>query len=311
MFELERRSRVALVTGAHGAVGRYVSRLLASDGWYVAGLGHGGWKGTSAADWGIGAWCEGDVSPVELARLCLRPDLIVHCAGSGAVGASMHEPYSDFSRTVTTTAVILEFIRVNCPEAVLVYPSSAAVYGIAERLPIAEDSALHPTSPYGVHKRCAEDLVVGHARLFGIRAAVVRLFSVYGEHFRKQLLWDACHRICDNETTFSGTGSETRDFLHVSDAARLLVASARHASAACPIANGGSGISVSIERVLTELFELLGRSSKPSFDGKQRSGDPRDYQADITMATGWGWSPKINLSEGLRGYVDWYLRERN
>jgi UDP-glucose 4-epimerase len=223
----------------------------------------------------------------------------------------MTDPYSDFNRTLATTAVILEFVRVNCPEAVLIYPSSAAVYGVAARLPIAEDSALHPASAYGVHKRCAEDLVIGHARLFGIRAAIIRLFSVYGEHFRKQLLWDACRRIRDNETTFFGTGSETRDFLHVSDAAKLIVTSVAYASAACPIVNGGSGISASIKQVLTDLFDLLGRSDKPSFDGSQRPGDPRDYRADITKASEWGWSPKIALSDGLRGYVSWYLRENS
>ena len=221
----------------------------------------------------------------------------------------MTAPYSDFNRTVATTAAILEFVRVNCPEAVLIYPSSAAVYGVAARLPTAEDSTLHPASAYGVHKRCSEDLVIGHARLFGIRAAIIRLFSVYGEHFRKQLLWDACRRIRDNETTFFGTGSETRDFLHVSDAAKLIVTSVTYASAACPIVNGGTGISASIKQVLTDLFDLLGRSDKPSFDGSQRPGDPRDYRADITRASEWGWSPKIALSDGLRGYVSWYLRE--
>lgn len=223
----------------------------------------------------------------------------------------MTEPYGDFNRTVVTTAAILEFIRVNCPEAVLVYPSSAAVYGVAARLPMLEDSALHPASAYGVHKKCAEDLVIGHARLFGIRSAIIRLFSVYGEHFRKQLLWDACQRICANETTFFGTGSETRDFLHVSDAAQLIVTSAIYASPVCPIVNGGTGISASIKQVLTDLFDLLGRSDKPNFDGNQRLGDPRDYRADITRAREWGWSPKIALSEGLQGYVSWYLTARD
>jgi UDP-glucose 4-epimerase len=305
------QTKSALVTGARGAIGRYVSRALASEGWIVAGIGRGQWEPSAAASWGVQTWHEADLSYDKLVGLNLRPNLIVHCAGSGAVGASVAAPYDDFARTVGATAAILEFIRVNCPEAVLVYPSSAAVYGIADHLPIAEASALHPASPYGVHKLCAEDLIAGHARLFHIRAAVVRLFSIYGEYFRKQILWDACNRIAADANTFFGTGRETRDFLHVSDAARLILTSAAHASTDCPIVNGGSGTSVSIEQLLVHLFELFGRKGRPHFSGAQRDGDPQHYQADISKARAWGWAPNIALDEGLRRYVTWYAQEQN
>lgn len=299
----------AIVTGAYGAIGRQVSRTLADEGWHVTGVGHGQWSDASVREWGLQTWHEGSISIDTLTRLAVRADLIVHCAGSSAVGASLTEPYKDFERTVGSTAAVLEFIRLNCPDAVLVYPSSAAVYGLADQLPITENSVLQPASPYGVHKRCAEDLIAGYARLFRIRSAIVRLFSIYGEHFRKQLLWDACNRICNGDTVFFGTGFETRDFLHVSDAARLIAIAATYASATCPVVNGGGGMATSVRHVLNRLFELLGQNGKPEFAGTQRAGDPRDYQADITAAAQWGWSPTVSLDDGLRRYVSWYKRE--
>lgn len=205
-----------------------------------------------------------------------------------------------------TTATILEFLRVDCPEAKLVYPSSAAVYGVVDSLPMIETISLNPTSPYGVHKKIAEELVVEHARLFGLSAVVIRLFSIYGEEFRKQLLWDACQRIIASDSAFFGTGDETRDWLHVSDAADLLVQAANHASVHCPVVNGGFGKSVSVRDVLTELFRLMGRHDLPVFCGTQRLGDPLHYHADMRQALAWGWQPEIAWKDGLARYVSWF-----
>ena len=302
--------KIALVTGAHGTIGRYVALTLAAHNWNVVGLGHGEWSSQDQSRWGLSSWHEGDVSLDSLRALKLQPALIVHCAGSGDVGASITAPYVDFQRTVSTTSSVLEFLRVDCPKSSLVYPSSAAVYGVADRFPLDEASPLHPTSPYGVHKRIAEELLVEHARIFGLKAAVVRLFSIYGEEFRKQLLWDACQRISVNESVFFGTGDETRDWLHVSDAAELLVEAANHASFLCPIVNGGYGRSVSVRDVLSKLFQLMGRHDQPEFCGTQRPGDPNHYHADMRQALTWGWQPEIAWEDGLARYVSWFKQEQ-
>jgi UDP-glucose 4-epimerase len=301
--------RLALVTGAHGAIGRYVARKLADDGWRVIGVGHGLWEGESAADTGLAAWHNSDVTLQGLLATCVRPDAIVHCAGSGAVAASLTAPYEDFQRTVGTTAAVLEFMRVACPGAALVYPSSAAVYGVAQSLPIVESAPLAPVSPYGLHKKVAEELVAMHAGTFGRRAAVVRLFSIYGEGFRKQLLWDACRRIRSNESQFFGTGDETRDWLHASDAAALLVRAIDCSSTACPVVNGAAGVPTRVREVLEELFRHLGRSDVPTFCGTERPGDPVHYHADVERALAWGWRPTVTWQQGLRRYAQWFQHE--
>jgi len=303
--------KTVIVTGAFGTIGRQVASALALCDWYVVGVGHGRWGVGEQNKWGVSVWNERDITLESLRELAVKPALVVHSAGSGDVGASVRSPHTDFIRTVTTTAAMLEFLRNDCPDASFVYPSSAAVYGVVNQFPMKEGVSGQPTSPYGVHKKIAEEMVVEYARLFGLKASVVRLFSVYGEEFRKQLLWDACQRISLNESLFFGTGEETRDWLHVDDAARLLIQAGNYASSLCPIVNGGFGESVSVRNVLTDIFRLMGRNDQPSFCGTQRPGDPVHYHADIGEALAWGWRPEVSWKDGLARYVSWFRKEHD
>jgi len=134
----------------------------------------------------------------------------------------------------------------------------------------------------------------------------VRLFSVYGAGLRKQLLWDASQKIMRGENNFFGTGDEIRDWLHVEDAASLLITAAGHASAMCPIVNGGSGAGVTVREVLAELFTRFERADAPNFSGAARSGDPVGYVADIARAREWGWQPLVDWKQGVCEYVGWF-----
>jgi UDP-glucose 4-epimerase len=119
-------------------------------------------------------------------------------------------------------------------------------------------------------------------------------------------LWDAVQKIARGESKFFGTGEEIRDWLHVEDAARLLITAASYASTNCPIVNGGSGVGVSVREILTELFICFERTDAPNFSGATRSGDPAGYQADISIARCWGWNPEVNWHAGLCSYTDWF-----
>ncbi|MEL6936165.1 MAG: NAD(P)-dependent oxidoreductase [Cyanobacteria bacterium J06607_17] len=299
----------ALVTGASGSIGRYVTLALADQGWTVTGLGHGQWSKAEQARYGLADWHAGDVSLKNLQSLSICPDWVIHCAGGASVGASVQAPHQDFDRTVTSTAAILAYMRAHCPDAILVYPSSAAVYGIADNFPIQENSHPRPASPYGVHKKLAEDIIAEYSKLFGLKSVLVRLFSVYGEGFRKQLLWEACRRIQANETAFFGTGDETRDWIHVSDAASLLTTAAEYAEVSCPVVNGAFGEAVSVREILSELFRLMNRSDQPQFSGSVRAGDPLHYHASIERAKAWGWQPKVHWKYGCERYVSWFCKE--
>ena len=302
----------AWITGAHGFIGRHLARECRARGWSVAGVGHGAWDEGEAERWGLSHWVRGEVRLETLELLAATapaPDFIFHLAGGSSVGLSVAAPDEDFRRTVTSTSETLRWMTGASARSVLVLASSAAVYGTAGPKRIPESQPCVPCSPYGQHKRIAEMLGLSFARRGEARVRIVRMFSVYGPHLRKQLLWDLCMRLskAPPELLLSGTGAETRDFLHVEDAARLLADRAtRPEEDPSPIVNGGTGVATSVRELAERVVAAWGRATPVRFNARTRPGDPSSLVADIRAARAAGWAPRVPLAEGVEGYVSWF-----
>lgn len=300
-------SKRVLVTGAYGFIGRYTAKEFHKAGYYVIGLGHGTWGQEEASRWGVDEWHVGDVTMDALQTYALGCEVIVHCAGSGSVGFSIANPMKDFERTVWTTHYVLEFVRLYSPKTKFVYPSSAAVYGNQDELPLQVNMIPNPISPYGVHKKIVEELCQMYAKQYGVKVAVLRLFSVYGNGLRKQLLWDACRKLSDRKNEFWGTGEETRDWVHVYDVARAMYTASLQASSKCPVVNVASGYGTKISDILQMLFGEYGENEQPFFGGQANVGNPNHYVADISEIKKWDWEPEVSLQDGVKDYVRWFI----
>jgi UDP-glucose 4-epimerase len=302
-------SRPVVVLGAAGFIGRHVCRELAQQGHEVLGLGHGDWDATQRRSWGVAHWLEADITFDSIAKLVggESPLAFVHCAGSGAVAFAYAAPLVDYERTVISTAAVLDFVRERGPaDCRVVLASSAAVYGDQGDVDASENSTRSPISPYGFNKVAAEHLCDSYSRFFRVQTSVVRLFSVYGEGLRKQLLWDAARKFARAEPQFFGTGNEARDWIHVTDAARLLYAAAFEPQARFEIFNGGS-VKATTAEVLTMLGVAMESKLVPAFTGDTHTGNPRRLTADYSHANRQlAWAPRIGLEEGIRAYANWY-----
>ncbi|NQX55242.1 NAD-dependent epimerase/dehydratase family protein [Pedobacter panaciterrae] len=300
-----------LVTGAYGFLGRHTAKKFKQEGHYVTGMGHGKWYSDEFSKWGIDNWVESTITFETLINTNQKFDLIVHCAGSGSVAFSRENPYEDFQKSVQSTLSLLEYIRLQNPACKFIYPSSPAVQGDLGNTPISEDMLAVPVSPYGFHKKIAEELCRSYYNNFNIEVGIIRYFSIYGEGLKKQLLWDACRKIQNSDTvTFFGTGNETRDWIHVSDAVNLLYRLAMNLEG-YQVFNGGSGESVEINQVIKGLCESFNKPVRINFNGEVKVGDPIHFWADISKALSLDWRPTIKLSDGLKNYVEYYKSLNN
>ena len=302
----------AVVLGAYGFIGRHVCRELARQGFTVCGLGRGKWLQDEWAGWGLSNWIEGNINldSLEQAANALKTDspltAFFHCAGSGAVSHSYSEPFADYHRSVFSTLSLLEFVRKNGISGTrVVLASSAAVYGDQGDVDLIETATRSPISPYGFHKVAAEDLCDSYSRFFSVKTSIVRLFSVYGEGLRKQLLWDAMRKFECNNHSFFGTGHELRDWIHVDDAARLLCKAAYEPQAPFEIYNGGNAHATT-RTILSAVAELVG-IALPTFNTETHSGNPRRLTANCAHARRQlDWQPEVDLSSGLERYIRWF-----
>jgi UDP-glucose 4-epimerase len=274
---------VTLVTGDRGFLGRHIAAQLEADGDEVIGAGRPDVEIPSPA--------------FDSLLTKRRPDVVVHCAGPASVPASLESPESDRTGAVEVLGALLD--RLDGARLILV--SSAAVYGDPERLPVAEDAALAPVSPYGRHRVEAERL----AAESGVPLVVARVFSAYGEGLRRQVLWDIARRaLAGGPVELSGTGDETRDFVHARDVAAAIGAIAQHSAFKSEIVNVGTGVETSIAHLAQVITTELG-GGDVRFNGIARPGDPTRWRADITRLRSLGFEPSVSIDDGAATYARW------
>jgi UDP-glucose 4-epimerase len=217
-----------------------------------------------------------------------RPDVVVNAAGTASVGASVEEPLNDFRGSVQTCAEVLDAVRRSESRPLVVIPSSAAVYGNPASLPVAEDAALQPISPYGFHKAACELLAREYAECFDLNVLVCRVFSVFGADQRRLLVWELYQQLAGPERIawLSGTGEETRDFFYIDDLADALlqlIENFEQTKRHYLVVNVASGVETSVLQLAETLREIVAPGKEIRCRGQQRKNDPLRWRADITL----------------------------
>lgn len=300
-----------LITGSNGFVGGSVGRWAAACGHDVLGIAR---ASQPAADW-PGAYVQADVLTSDLAEhvRAFQPDVVLHGAGTASVGASFARPLDDLRAAALTWANTLDAVRRSAQRPLLLFPSSAAVYGNPAMLPVNEEMPAQPISPYGFHKAMCEQLAREYAECFGMRLVVCRLFSLFGTAQRRLLVWELYRQCAAASATIwlEGTGTETRDYLHIDDVAAALVELATRqiaeTAAACLVVNVASGTETSVLALAEHLRALIAPGKEICCRGSARPGDPHAWRADTTrlhtLAPDWQPTPLADaLADCVRGW---------
>jgi len=234
-------------------------------------------------------------------------EVVINASGSGNVMYSMTHPVIDFEANSLDTIRVLDTIRKYQPSCRYIHISSAAVYGNPQRLPVYEDDASMPLSPYGWHKLISELLCKEYYSLYALNLAVIRPFSVYGKGLKKQLFWDLFNKIVNSSGVIElhGTGQESRDFIHVEDLVRAIALIIEKGNMRGEVYNVASGVETTIQQAAQLFIETLKGPVEYTFSGRTREGDPLNWRADISRLQSLGFRTSYTLPMGLSEVSGW------
>ena len=310
-----------LVTGAAGFIGSHLIEALLSQGDEVVGVDNfdafypRAMKERNLAEVGrrpgLSFW-EHDILDVAAVRQRLTPDtVVVHLAAKAGVRPSLADPVGYARANVTGTAAVLEAAR-QAGVSRIVFGSSSSVYGDSTPAPFREDAmAMVPLSPYAATKRAAELLLSSVAPIYGLRAASLRFFTVYGPRQRPDLAIHAfTRRMVEGRTlTVFGDGTQARDYTYCDDIIAGALAAIRWTGTA-PVGvetfNLGGNRSIATGDMVAEIARAVGVEPRIEWAPMQ-PGDVQRTSADLTKSSAvLGYTPKTPFSEGVRRFVQWY-----
>ena len=247
-----------------------------------------------------------DTAAVEEAmRGC---DSVVHFAAESHVDRSIYEPAPVIDTNLTGTFVMLQVARKLNIEK-FVHISTDEVYGDMPSGAFAdEDSPLKPSSPYSASKAGSDLLVLSYVRTFNFPGLITRSSNNYGpyqfpEKFLPLIITNA---LTDKSLPIYGDGKQQRDWLHVEDNCRGVLAVLERGRVGEVYNIGGIDIEENLT-VARTLLRLIGKQESLLSYVKDRPGHDRRYALRCEkMEKQLGWKPSTPLEAGLRQTIDWY-----
>jgi UDP-glucose 4-epimerase len=324
------------VTGGAGYIGSHVIKALGRGGHDLLvfdnlSTGH---------KWAIlyGQLIKGDLSNMTLLNKCMkefRPEAVIHFAASIQVEESVREPLKYYENNVGNTLNLLKAMKLAKVKN-FIYSSSAAVYGIPDKVPVDETAELKPINPYGTTKAMVEKILQDLSAADDFRYIALRYFNVAGadtEGHIGQVYKNPTHLFTRALKTAKGEfkklsiygtdyptpdGTCIRDYIHVDDLARAHVQALDHLMDVkkSDIMNCGYGYGFSVKEVVSAVKKVTGIDFTVE-EADRRAGDPpaiiacsdrlkvktgweaRHDDLEFIIKTAWEWELKMDQSTGV------------
>lgn len=250
-----------------------------------------------------------------------RPDVLIHLAAEvGGIGANREHPGRFFYANMAMGLHLVEHARL-CGVEKFVQAGTVCAYPKFAPVPFSEDDIWNgypeeTNAPYGVAKKALFVMLDAYRQEYGMKSAVTVPVNLYGpgDNFdpRSSHVIPALIRKCieardTRQPSIScwGTGSASREFLYVDDAAAGIVRAAEVMDEPTPI-NLGTGREIPIRELVTLIADACGFTGQIEWDATKPDGQPRRC-LDTTRANQLlDWQAKMDLEEGLQRTVEWY-----
>jgi UDP-glucose 4-epimerase len=303
-----------IVTGGAGFIGSHVVDTYVGTGHDVLVIDslweHGGGRRLNVRN-GV-SLVHMDVRDEAIGRVFadFKPEVLNHHAAQHSVAISVRDPVYDAQVNVIGLLNVMEN-AVRSGVRKIIFASSGATFGNPGKLPITDETAQHPTSPYGITKLVGEHYLRFYRNSKGLDFTALRYGNVYGP--RQDPNGEAgviaifiAKFLAREGVRIDWDGEQTRDYVYVSDVARANLAALELGSGGCYVI--GTGIRTSVNDIYRALVRLTGFDA-PVEPGPQRPGDARDAQFDAAGArANLGWSPSTALTDGIRETYEYFQR---
>jgi UDP-glucuronate 4-epimerase len=311
-----------VVTGCAGFIGSRVASLLIEQGHVVRGIDNlSDAYDVRMKDWRVENllapnsvdWVKGDITDRDSVRDLIgdfQPDAVINLAARAGVRQSIDDPWVYYETNVTGTLNLLEACK-DAGVSRFLLASTSSVYG-KNKMPFSEDAEIDSLlSPYAASKKAAEDLCKLYNYLFEFDVTIFRFFTVYGPSGRPDMsLFRFVRWIVEGDALqLNGDGTQQRDFTHVDDVARGVVAAVDR-SPGYETINLGSDSPVDLNAVIDEIELAVGKAANI----EHNPFPPTDVMAtwaNISRARELlGWEPQVSMKQGVASVVDWYMENR-
>lgn len=311
-----------VVTGAAGYIGGQIALQLRDVGHTVTGIDR---RPLPRHLEGVMQFVQADFDSDESYRRLveLRPDAVVHCAGTSLVGPSIRNPSDYYNNNVAKTMNLLHIMMNAVPQARFIFSSSAAVYGEPVMTPCHEVDPKEPISPYGESKLMVEMILESYHRAYGLDYVAFRYFNACGAdsqarhgqepgatHIVARVLEsvrDGKEFVLNGNTYPTPDGTCVRDYVHVEDIARAHVL-ALDQKIPAGVYNLGSSKGTSNQEIIDAAAQITGQAVNV-VTGDQRAGDPPVLTADsakFNLVVG-AWQ-QHDLDTMIQHAWNWYVR---
>ena len=304
-----------LVTGAAGFIGYHLTKKLEEMGEKVVGIDNfNDYYSVSLKKDRVkhlkSKIYDGSVSDKEFLNKIIRENKIkeiYHLAAQAGVRYSIENPYEYEISNNMGTLNIFEASRLNNINK-LVYASSSSVYGGNTKIPFSvDDDVNNPVSVYAATKIYNELLAKVYYNLYNVSSIGLRFFTVYGSWGRPDMSYYKFLNLYrqNKEIEIYNEGDHERDFTHISDVVSGII-KAMNSNIKIGVYNLGNNKTVKLMDFINELEKVFGISFNKRFIPMQ-PGDVHKTYADIEKTSkDLNWTPKVNISEGLKEFAEWY-----
>ncbi len=253
--------------------------------------------------------------PFAMAYLLQDKDYLFNLAGQTSHMDSMTDPQTDLDINATAQLSILEACRKANPGIKIVFASTRQLYGKPNYLPVDEKHPICPVDVNGINKLAGEWYHLLYNNVYGIRACALRLTNTYGPGMRvkdaRQTFLGIWVRLLleGKPIKVFGDGLQLRDFNYVDDCVEALLMAGESDQANGKVYNLGSTEVVGLKALAKMMVELGygGTFELNPFPPERKAIDIGDYYSDFSLITQeLGWTPKIDLQEGLKRTIAYY-----